>query len=202
MRFFFIFFVLFMSPTISAESWLEKNYDVHLSCKLEKACNTRSGNCAFPKNTISFHFSLDTDINSYLKYRTCTEESRPYQCYEDYSDRDNKDGIWICQGPGCVKGVITSINPNEISAIDWLGLYEKDINWDGTVDTSYGKRPSNDVVEYVFDRTKGTMIENWIDGCWGDGSCAGAWLNHGLSFPLHEKRIERYHSCQKINKIF
>ena len=202
MKYIFLIILLIFPLSLFGESWLEKNYDVNLTCKSEKFCNTQTGNCKFFNNTISFHFSLDTDINSYLKYRTCTKDSRGHECYLNYSDRSNKDGIWICQGAGCIKGIITSILPNEISAIDWPGLFEKDVNWDGTSDTEYGKTPRWDVLEYVFDRTKGTMIESWIYRCGGNGPCAGARIKPDWNFPLHEKHQENYYSCEIINKQF
>ena len=57
--------------------------------------------------------------------------------------------------------------------------------------------------EYVFDRTRGTLIESWIEPCYGSGPCEGTNLkSHGRGLSLHEKTVERFFTCQKIDKKF
>jgi len=202
-------FVIFVSSNLHSNEWLEKNYDVHISCKLKESCSPSNGNCTTEfNNTKSFHFSYDTDLKSYMQYRTCTSEGNANNCYEKYSELHNIDGIWICEGIGCIKGVIMNENPNSIYAIESLALFESDTDWDFTNQTKYGKQPSYlSIIEYIFDRTRGTLIENWIDGCRRNNgsysSCEGASLQSiGRYLSLHEKTQVNYYSCQKIDKKF
>lgn len=205
MKYLMLLFALFVSSNLYSQDWLEKNYDVHITCDLKKAYVTRSDEYTYYNNaiSISFHFSYDSDLYSYKKYRTCTSNVNVLNCYEKYSDMTNKDGIWICEGGGCNKGVITNEGPNTIYAIDSLGLFQSDTHWDFTHKTEYGKRPSGSIIEYVFDRTRGTLVESWIEGCYGDDSCEGTYLkSSGRNLPLHEKEVERFFTCQKIDKKF
>ena len=196
-----VLIIIFLFSSVQAVSWLE--YDVHLTCKLEKSCSINSGKCSYSGPSQTFHFSLDSDLNNWKKYRTCTKNS--YSCFDKYS-RDHTDGIWSCVGDaGCTKSVITAISSNSVSAIEYGGLFDTSVDLsDGTRIVNGEKLGIGNIVEHIFDRTRGTMVEHWIDRCNDINTCKGVRLNHTTTiFPLHEKRVESIYSCLKIqDKLF
>ncbi len=214
MRYIFVFFTLCLLTTINdvnAENWLDENYDIHLTCKLESACGVE-GDCKNFNDGYSqtLHFSLGADKNNWRKYRTCNDNFSldirgrlPRECYSDWMD-DKSDGMWVFGEEGFgSKLIVKSYGPNIIYAIDHPSAFNLEVSdYDGTMKGKYGLLPGSDVIEYFIDNTRGTLKMRYIDRC-GTEECEGVYLKDGRTFIKHREAYSQFFSCQPIKgKLF
>lgn len=204
---FFTLCLLIISNNISAYEWLTENYDIHLTCKLEKECSP-GYDCAYFHDGYSqtLHFSLGADLNNWRNYRTCNYNSSldisgrlPRDCHSDWED-DKSDGMWVCyEGSNCKKIIVKSISSNNLYAIQNGDLFNLEVNeYNGTLKGKYGLLPAGNPIEYFIDRTRGTLTMKFLKSC-GSEKC-GVYLKDGRTFPLHREQSTQFFSCQPIQR--
>ena len=209
-KYFILIFLLFFFKNSNAEDWLTENYDIHLTCKLEKEC-APGYDCAYLNDGYSqtLHFSLGADLDNWRKYKTCRYnmsldilDRLPRDCYSDWMD-DKSDGMWACLEDGyCDKMIVQSYGSNNLYAVNESDAFNLEVNeHNGTIKGKYGLIPSMGLIEYFIDYTRATLTMKWIRRCGSE--CDGAYLKDRRTFPLHQDGETQFFSCQQIqNKLF
>lgn len=210
-KYFILIFFLFFFKNSNAVDWLTENYDIHLTCKLEKECSP-GYDCSYFNDGYSqtLHFSRDSDLKNWKNYRTCNYNSSldirgrlPRDCLSDWED-DKSDGMWACiPGEGCDKIVVKSITSNNLYAIEDREMFNLQVNeYDGTMKGKYGLLPGGEPTEYFIDNTRATLTMKFLRTCGSSEKC-GIYLKDGRSFPLHKEETTQFFSCQPIKgKLF
>ena len=187
MKYLVLIIISVFSFSSYAESWLEKNYDVHLTCSRDKFCVRDTSNCKKSNPMeIELHFNLENDLDEYTKYKK----------YSPWLMEDRSSGLVECVKNGCSKHIITSVGGNFIYAYSAPKFIEN--------------RKSAYFGEYKLSRTTGELVTTEFQFCenifYEDGrhvECNGYFADHFGLQPDYWVTSYEYFSCQKTpEKLF